>query len=195
MGADVQAIALNILNNQRCLAEVKKIFIVLIAKCKNPTSPKDFRPISLCNVTMKIITKVIANRVKQTLPDVIDLEQSTCFVQGRLITDNVLIALECFHWLKKKKKGVMALKLDMSKAYDRLEWSFVGKTLSAKGYPQSMVSLIMRCIPSVSYQVLIKGQPSTSFCPNRGLRQGDPLSPYLFILCVDVLSGIIHKCV
>ncbi|WJX74258.1 hypothetical protein P8452_57931 [Trifolium repens] len=88
----------------------------------NPSSPKQFRPISLCNVTLKIVTKTIANRIKCILPDVVDEEQSA-FVKGRLITDNALIAMECFHWLKKKvkgKKGTMALKLDMAKAYDRM---------------------------------------------------------------------------
>jgi hypothetical protein len=144
---------------------------------------------------MKIVTKVIANRLKATLPDVIDIEQSA-FVQGRLITDNALIAMECFHWLKKKRKGkngVMALKLDMSKAYDRIEWSFVNQVLISMGYPIKLVELIMRCISSVTYQIIINGQPSKSFRPERRLRQGDPLSPYLFIMCADVFSGLIHK--
>jgi len=116
---EVQNLALNILNNKDQPHDISKTFLVLIPKCKNPSTPKDFRPISLCNVVMKIVTKVIANRPKHTLGDVIDIEQSA-FVHGRLITDNALIAMECFHWLKKKrkgKKGLMALKLDMSKAY------------------------------------------------------------------------------
>lgn len=89
----------------------------------------------------------------------------------------------------------MALELDMSKGYDRLEWSFVEKTLTAMGYPQNLVNLIIICISSVSYQILINGHPSTSFCPKRGLRQSDPLSPYHVIMCANVLSGMIHKCV
>ncbi|XP_058732756.1 uncharacterized protein LOC131604327 [Vicia villosa] len=87
----------------------------------------------------------------------------------------------------------MALKLDMSKAYDRLEWSFVVETLTNMNFPPSLVSLIHRCISTVSYQVMINGQPSSRFIPYRGLRQGDPLSPYLFVICADVLSGLLRR--
>ncbi|XP_058762699.1 uncharacterized protein LOC131636069 [Vicia villosa] len=110
---------------------------------------------------MKLITKTIANRLKSIHLELIDEEQSA-FVHGRQITDNALIAMKCFHWLKKKnkgKKGVMALKLDMSKSNDWLEWSFMVGVLEAMGFPNSLVELIRSCISTVSYQILLNGQP------------------------------------
>lgn len=195
VGEEIQSMVLGILNEDKSPASINKTFIALIPKCKNPNSPKHFRLISLCNVVMKIVTKVVANRIKKVLPEVIDEEQSA-FVRGRLITDNALMAMECFHWPKKKargKKGMMALKLDMAKAYDRVEWSFVNYVLLHMGFPPKITKLIMSCITTVSYQILINGQPSRSFFPEKGIRQGDPLSPYIFILCANVLSGLLHK--
>ncbi|PNY16580.1 ribonuclease H, partial [Trifolium pratense] len=195
VGKDTCLKVLSILNDNGTPESLNRTFVALIPKCKNPGSPNHFRPISLCNVIMKIVTKCIANRMKCILPEVVDEEQSA-FVKGRLITDNALIAMECFHWMKKKtkgKKGMMALKLDMAKAYDRMEWPFIRSTLQATGFPPTMINLIMNCISTVSYQLLVNGQPSRSFKPERGIRQGDPLSPYVFILCANVLSGMLHK--
>jgi hypothetical protein len=180
--------------NHTCIS-INKTFVALIPKCKNPSAAKHFRPISLCNVIKKIVTKALANRIKTILPDVVDEEQSA-FVKGRLITDNALIAMECFHWLKKKtkgKKGMMALKMDMAKAYDKMEWDFIKQVLVTTGFPTRLTNTIMDCISSVSYQFLINGKPSRSIAPERGIRQGDPLSPYIFILCANVLSGLLHK--
>lgn len=114
---------LDILNNGKNPETMNKTFICLILKGKNSASPKGFRPISICNVIMKIATKSITNRLNPPITDIINEEQSA-FVTGRQITDNGLIAMECFHWLKNKtkgKKGAMTLKLDISKAYDRMK--------------------------------------------------------------------------
>ncbi|XP_057444610.1 uncharacterized protein LOC130736850 [Lotus japonicus] len=174
---------------------INHTLLVLIPKIKKAEHANQYRPISLCNVIFKIVTKTIANRLKLILPDLISENQSA-FVPGRLITDNALIAYECFHYMKKKitgRNGTMALKLDMSKAYDRIEWSFLEAVLKQMGFPASWVSLIMKCVTSVSFSIMLNGNPQPTFEPHRGLRQGDPLSPYLFILCGEVFSALIEK--
>ena len=126
---------------------------------QNPESMKDYRPISLCNVVYKIIAKVLANRLKKILPYIISESQSA-FVPGRLISDNILIAFETLHHMKFMKGGqqsYMALKLDMSKAYDRVEWAFLEAIMMKMGFNASWVSMIMECVRSVSYYVLING--------------------------------------
>lgn len=148
VGKDVVVVALEVLNNQRDPDDINSTFIALIPKIKQPRYPHKFRPISLCNVIMKAVTKSIANRMKTDLPSVISEEQSA-FIRGRLITENTLIAMECFHWMKNKKVGkkcTLALKLDMSKAYDRIEWDFVDGALKAFGFPLDFMKLVRRCI-------------------------------------------------
>ena len=122
-------------------------------------------------------------------------ESQSGFVSGRLITDNILVAYECFHYLRKKKKGkegFLGLKLDMSKAYNRVEWDFLEKMILKLGFPDCFVKLILDCVNSTSFSILVNGQPSRKFLPTRGMRQGDPLSPFLFIICVEGLSSLLR---
>ena len=123
VGDNVVSAVLEFLNTGYMPLALNHTFIVLIPKIKNPVKVSDFRPISLCNVIYKIIAKVVANRLKQILPHIISPTQSV-FVPRRLITDNVLVAYEALHTMqgrKKGKTGTLALKLDVSKAYDRVE--------------------------------------------------------------------------
>lgn len=129
------------------------------------------------------------------LPLLISNTQSV-FVAGRAITDNVLITHETLHYLRTseaKKCGSMAVKTDMSKAYDRIEWGFVKEVLNLLGFDPVWVSWIIACIESVSYSFLINGAPKGSVKPSRGLCQGDPQSPHIFILCTEVLSTLCEK--
>lgn len=169
--------------------------LCLISKIDHPKTMKDFRPISLCNVTYKIISKILVKRLKHVLPSIVS-EHQAAFIPGRFITDNVLIAHEVMHSLRVRKRcanSFMAVKTDISKAYDRIEWKFLEEVLRKKGFAEQWIIWIMECIRSVSFSVLINGSPYGSFNASRGLRQGDPLSPYLFILCADVLSSLLTK--
>ena len=195
VGDDVTDKVLNMLNNVDNIGAVNETHIVLIPKKKHCESPADYRPISLCNVLYKLVSKVLANRMKIVLPMVIHETQSG-FVPGRLITDNVLVAYECFHFLRKKKtgkKGYLGLKLDMSKAYDRVEWCFIEQMMLKVGFPASYTDLVMKYVVLTTFSVIINGQPSWSFTPSRGLRQGDPLSPFLFLLCAEGLSTLLRN--
>lgn len=172
-------------------------FVVLIPKVSKPDRITDFRPISLCNVIYKIWSKIIANRIKPVLDEVISPTQSA-FVPRRLITDNVLVAFEVNHFLKRNKQTrthYMALKLDISKAYDRVEWLFLKKVLFHLGFPARLVDLIFLCISTVSYSFLLNGAQFGYLIPARGLRQGDPLSPYLFICCVEIFIRMMESSV
>ena len=193
VGSDVTTSILYYLNSGSLPTPLNHTFITLIPKTKNPERVTEFRPISLCNVLYKIFSKVLTNRLKRVLPHLISEHQSA-FIKGRLITDNIMVAFETLHYMKNHnsgKNGFMALKLDMSKAYDRVEWSFLRQVMNRMGFNEKWVELVMECVSTVSYSLLINGDPMGNIKPSRGIRQGDPLSPYLFLLCSEGLHRMI----
>jgi len=195
VGEEVRQTVLDYLNNEVFDPGINSTFITLIPKKASPSSVSDFCPISLCNVSYKLIAKVLANRLKKVLPVIISPAQSA-FVPGRLITDNVLVAYEALHSMATRmrgRKGYMAAKLDMSKAYDRVEWSFLESMMRSLGFMERWIRFIMRCVSSVTYSVLVNGVPYGKFIPSRGLRQVDPLPPYLFLLVAEGLSSLLAR--
>jgi len=178
----------------KLLKEVNHTLITLIPKVPNPETTAHYRPISLCNVLYKILAKILVNRMRPILQRIIHPTQSV-FIPHRTIHDNILIAHEIMTKFKhfKGKKGYVALKLDMEKAYDRIEWDFLLTCLHHLGFHETWIRWIKECISTVSYSVIINGEPTGFFKPTRGLRQGDPLSPYLFIIVMNVLANRLHE--
>ena len=195
VGLHVTDAVLDCLNSGRLLKSVNFTNIVLIPKIKALVNMSHFRPISLCNVLYKIISKVLVNRMKNILPAVISDCQSA-FVPGRMISDNIIISFEMLHYLKNKrggKVGQMVAKLDMSKTYDRVEWDYLRAIFLKLGFHKRWVSLIMMCVSSVTYSVMVNGEQKGFIKPGRELCQGDPLSPYLFLICAEGLSALLRK--
>lgn len=152
-----------------------------------------FRPISLCNVLFKFFSKVLANILKTLLPTIITEHQSS-FTKYHLISDNILVAFETSHSMQKynpTKSGFMATILDMIKAYDHVEWSFLEELKKKIGFNERWIHLTMLCVKIVTYSILINDEPRGLIHPTRGIRQRDPLSPFLFLLCIEGLNGLI----
>lgn len=133
--------------------DLSSTHIVLVPKKDYPESMGDLWPIVLCNLLYKIITKTLANRLKRVLLGVV-LEEQSAFISGRLIIDNILTVSEVLHYLKRKrqgKDGIAAIKVDMSKAYVRIEWNFLENMMKAMGFEDRWIHLIIMCVPTVSY--------------------------------------------
>ncbi|KAM1398237.1 hypothetical protein ACFX2I_015708 [Malus domestica] len=195
VGAVVLGMVKSFFVSGRMLEGVNHTNIVLIPKVTNPRNMGHFRPISLCNVVYKIISKVLTNRLKRVLPKVISPNQSA-FVAGRQISDNILVVHELLHFMQHgKEDGVdyMAMKLDMAKAYDRVEWAFLNAMLLQLGFDDMFCQWVMACVKTVSYNVVVNGETTGYIKPRRGIRQGDPLSPFLFLICAEGFTSLLHN--
>ena len=172
--------------------EVNSSLIVLIPKISNPTSAQHFRPISLCNVVYKIISKLLVAKLRPHLDKIISPAQSA-FIPNRWIVENQVIVQEILHSFKtrKTKLGLMAIILDLQKAYDRVSWDLIHTVLLHLGFNEVFSNWVVYCISSVTFKILVNGGKTDKFRPSRGLRQGDPLSPYLFILGQEILPRML----
>jgi hypothetical protein len=175
---------------------LNRTLISLIPKCLGPETLSQFRLISLCNTVYKIVTKIIVSRLRPIMGNLVSPFQAA-FVPGRRGLDNVVIAQELIHSIHRKKSrmGQLILKLDLEKAYDRIEWDFIHEVLIFFKFPPSFVALVLKCVSTFSFSILVNGGQLENFKPSRGIRQGDPQSPYLFILCMEYLSlKILEAC-
>ncbi|CAN1814975.1 Putative ribonuclease H protein At1g65750 [Linum perenne] len=175
--------------------EITLTNVVLIPKIDKLETLRDLRPISLCSVMYRIVAKVLANRLRGVVPKLIAKEQSA-FIRGRSITDNVLVAFESLHHMKRiqnAKHGEMAVKIDISKAYDRVAWDYMEAVLQKLGFSDKWIDWMMMCIRSVEYNFVVNSEVVGPVIPGRGLRQGCPLSPFLFLVCAEGLSALMRK--
>ena len=188
--------------------EIKKIFrtkkmpkhlnrtlITLIPKQLGLETISHFRLISLCNTIYKIVTKILLHQLKHLMPTLVSPSQ-TAFISRR-DTNNVIITQELVYTIERKKgkEGFMIIKVDLERAYDQLEWSFVRSMLVSLGFHLDTVELILSCISTTMAALLFNGDQIGEICPYHGLSQGDLISPYIFILCMEYLSALINlKC-
>eukprot|EP00253_Pinus_taeda_P009046 PITA_09046 len=169
---------------------INSTFIALIPKSDSPSSFDDYRPISLCNCLYKIISKIIANRLRPILSKHI-APQQFAFLEDRQIHEAIGSAQEALHSIWSRHLKCILLKIDLSKAFDRVSWLYIKMFLIHLGFPLALINWIMACIMTPSYSVLINGSASHFFHSERGLRQGCPLSPLLFLLVMEGLSRLI----
>ena len=193
VGDSITAYLEEIFQKRTIPQKFNETLVCLIPKVGKPELIQQFRLIGLCNTIYKAITKVLVNRLKPYLNDVVHPLQGS-FVPGRKVSDNVILVQEIIHsmTLSRSKIGIMAIKIDLEKAYDRLEWSFIRRTLQHFNLPQWWIDLIMSCISFSHLSILVNGEKTDSFAPSRGIRQEDPLSLYIFILCMEFLVWLIQ---
>jgi hypothetical protein len=160
------------------LKEFNHTRIALIPKVDNPSKVTQFRLIRRADFTYKIISKIFANRLKPLLQKIISPNQSA-FLPSRSIQDNLILAHEIFHSMKNKKGNgaLMALKLDMEKAFDRMEWGFILKIFSCLGFNLKWIQMIEQCISTVTFSILLDSSPYGKFSPNKGIEIGRPSLP------------------
>ncbi|XP_056687533.1 uncharacterized protein [Spinacia oleracea] len=185
---DVYAAVFDFFNAGGVLGKFNCTSITLVPKIPSPTSVSHFRPIACCTTVYKIVFKVLTPRLQKVVAEVVS-EYQAGFVPGMSISDNITVATELIRGYNRAHMSPRCMvKVDLRKAYDSVEWPFLFMVLQELGFPLMFIHWIKGCVTTVSYSILVNGKPMPPFVAKKGLRQGDPLSPFLFAICMEYLS-------
>ncbi|GAU43105.1 hypothetical protein TSUD_373000 [Trifolium subterraneum] len=194
MQNDIMRFMVEFHRNGKLAKGINSTFITLIPKVDSPHSLNDFRPISLVGSLYKILAKVLANRLRMVVGRVI-FESQTAFVKDRQILDGILIANEAVDEARKTKKELLLFKVDFEKAYDSVDWGYLDAVMGKMSFPVLWRKWIKECVCTATASVLVNGSPTDEFPLERGLRQGEPLSPFLFLVAVEGLNVLMQAMV
>ncbi|XP_074305789.1 uncharacterized protein LOC141641010 [Silene latifolia] len=192
VGDDICAAIKDFFHTGILLNQINATNITLIPKCDRPTSVKQFRPIACCNMIYKAMSKLLCNRLALVLPGLISANQGG-FIKGRSIIENVLICQDIVKLYNRKAVSPRCLfKIDLQKAYDTVEWGFVEQLFQKMGFPEDFTHRVMTCVKSTSFSLCLNGSSFGYFKGKRGLKQGDPISPLIFTMCMEYLTRMIN---
>ncbi|XP_050207634.1 uncharacterized protein LOC126657053 [Mercurialis annua] len=192
VGENICSAVKEFFQNGKMLRQINATNIVLIPKKDIHIDVGDFRPIACCNVLYKVISKILSNRLANVISRIISQNQSA-LIPGRNIADNILHAHEIVRNYHRKNCNSVAIKVDVQKAYDSVSWDFIEEVLIGFNFPNKFVMLVMTCIRTPMYSIMINGESVGYFPGGRGLRQGDPISPLLFVLCMEYFTRILKR--
>jgi len=194
ISGDIMRFIIDFHRNGKLTKGNNSMFIALISKVESLKKLNDFRPISLVGSLYKILAKLLANRLRRVVGKEVS-ESQTTFVQDRQIMDGLLIANEAVDEARKFKKELLLFKVDFEKAYDSIDRIYFDAVMSCMGFPTLWRKWMKECIGTASASVLLNGSLTTEFPLKRGLREGDPLSPFLFLLATEGLNVLMKAVV